>query len=303
MKKSSKRPLSSVKIFEKNAIIKVKVETDANQARKDVFTGNIDDYKLGLEIGKGSFAIVKQAIHKQTGEKFAIKVYDKNKLVDNARRGTVKREIQILRKLNSQYTIKLYEVIETTKYIFLVMELVHGVSLLSYLKSQPGKKISETECLNIFSQIINGISYLHNLYIVHRDLKLDNIIINTSSKQLKIIDYGFGCITTWTKELNFFCGTPSYMPPEIIQKRDYIGFYADIWSLGILFYAMLCGSFPFKALSEKDLYAKILKGQYKIPENISLEGSNLIKKLLILNPKHRMGVDEILDHNWFKVRV
>jgi serine/threonine protein kinase len=109
--------LSSIKLFEKNAIIQGKVETEANTQRKDVFTGNIEEYRLGSEIGKGSFATVKQAVHKQTGEKFAIKVYDKNKLVDSARRGTVKREIQILKKLNSKYTIKLYEVIETTKYV------------------------------------------------------------------------------------------------------------------------------------------------------------------------------------------
>jgi len=98
-------------------MIQEKVETEATKLRKEIFTGNIDEYKIGQEIGKGSFATVKQAVHKQTGEKFAIKIYEKNKLVDNARRATVKREIQILKKLNSKYTIKLYEVIETTKYV------------------------------------------------------------------------------------------------------------------------------------------------------------------------------------------
>jgi serine/threonine protein kinase len=103
------------------------------------------------------------------------------------------------------------------------MELVSGISLLAYLKSQPGKKIGEQECVFIYSQILKGMAYLHDLNIVHRDLKLDNLIIDVHTKHVKIIDYGFGCITTWTKELNFFCGTPSYMPPEIIQKKDYIG--------------------------------------------------------------------------------
>jgi len=103
------------------------------------------------------------------------------------------------------------------------MEFVKGISLLAYLKSQPGKKISEIECKHIFKQILNGMSYLHNLDICHRDLKLDNLIIDTNNKNVKIIDYGFGCITSWNKQLNFFCGTPSYMPPEIIQKKEYIG--------------------------------------------------------------------------------
>lgn len=225
------RPLSSVKIFEKNAIFKDKVETEATNKKSDIFKGSMEEYKLGIEIGKGSFATVKQAVHKQTGEKFAIKIYDKSKLVDSARRGTVKREIQILKKLNNKYTIKLYEVIETPKYvhfvlliqIFLVMEYVQGVSLLNFLKSQPGKKLSENDTLHVFTQILNGMNYLHNLNIIHRDLKLDNIIIEQSTKTIKIIDYGFGAITDWDKQLNFFCGTPSYMPPEIIQKKDYIG--------------------------------------------------------------------------------
>ena len=112
-----KRPLSSVKLFEKNAIIKNKVETDANIEQKDIFIGDIEQYRLEQEIGKGSFASVKKAIHKITGEKFAIKIYDKSRLVDSARRGTVKREIQILKKLNNKYTIKLYEVIENSKYV------------------------------------------------------------------------------------------------------------------------------------------------------------------------------------------
>jgi len=103
------------------------------------------------------------------------------------------------------------------------MEFVVGISLLAYLKSQTGKKLLENECKYIFKQIVNGISYIHKQNIIHRDIKLENIIIDTSNKLIKIIDYGFGCITSKSKLLNFFCGTPSYMPPEIVQKRDYIG--------------------------------------------------------------------------------
>lgn len=103
------------------------------------------------------------------------------------------------------------------------MEYVNGVSLLAYLKSLPNKKMPENECSFVFKQIVTGITYLHKINIIHRDIKLENIIINTTTKHIKIIDYGFGCITSKSKLLNFFCGTPSYMPPEIVQKRDYIG--------------------------------------------------------------------------------
>jgi MAP/microtubule affinity-regulating kinase len=125
------------------------------------------------------------------------------------------------------------------------MELIQGVSLLSYLKSKPNRKIDEEMCRQIFSQIIKGIDFLHSNNVYHRDIKLENIIIDDKN-QIKIIDFGFGTCNPKSKLLNFFCGTPSYMPPEIIQKKDYVGPCADIWSIGILLFTMLCGSFPFR---------------------------------------------------------
>ena len=104
----------------------------------------------------------------------------------------------------------------------LVMELVNGVSLLSYLKSKPDRKMEENECKIIFSQIVEAIAHCHSKHICHRDIKLENIIVD-ENKMVKVIDLGFGTCTTSNKLLNFFCGTPSYMPPEIVQKRDYVG--------------------------------------------------------------------------------
>lgn len=127
------------------------------------------------------------------------------------------------------------------------MELVEGESLLSYLKSQPERKLDENSTKNIFQQIISGMVYLHSKNIFHRDIKLENIIIQNKNL-IKIIDFGFGTCSPRNKLLNFFCGTPSYMPPEIILKKDYLGEYADIWSIGILLYTILCGAFPFRGI-------------------------------------------------------
>ena len=125
------------------------------------------------------------------------------------------------------------------------MELVSGISLLTYLKSMPNKRIEEKKCKEIYLQIINGITFCHSKNIYHRDIKLENLIVDENN-QIKIIDFGFSAISPKNKHLSFFCGTPSYMPPEIVQKKDYLGSNADIWSCGILLYAMLCGSFPFR---------------------------------------------------------
>jgi serine/threonine protein kinase len=176
------------------------------------------------------------------------------------------------------------------------MDLVTGVSLLNYLKIQQNRKLNESNCKIVFGQIVRGIAYCHFKNICHRDIKLENIIID-ESKKVKLIDFGFGTITANDKLLNFFCGTPSYMPPEIVQKKDYIGkrifIYkfkgknADVWSLGILLYTLLCGAFPFRALNEKELYNKIVKGIYNFPDHITSKAANLIQKILNLNPNER----------------
>jgi len=125
------------------------------------------------------------------------------------------------------------------------MELVEGESLLNFIKSRPDRKLDEIQTKSLFLQIIEGIFYLHSKNIFHRDIKLENIIIENKSL-IKIIDFGFGTWSPRNKFLNFFCGTPSYMPPEIILKKDYLGEFADIWSIGILLYTILCGAFPFR---------------------------------------------------------
>ena len=127
------------------------------------------------------------------------------------------------------------------------MELVEGNSMLPFLQSKPNRRIEEQLCKEIYLQILNGIEFIHSKNIYHRDIKLENLIIN-SNNTVKIIDFGFSARCPPNKTLNFFCGTPSYMPPEIVQKKEYIGSPVDIWSLGILLFTMLCGTFPFRVI-------------------------------------------------------
>ena len=135
--------------------------------------------------------------------------------------------------------------------------------------------------------------YLHSRNVTHRDIKLENIIIETKKNSIKLIDFGFCCCTSSDIKLKVFCGTPSYMCPEIVMKKEYIGPPTDIWAAGILLYAMLCGQFPFRGSSDKDLYKKIARGQFTFPEHVSREAISFINKMLVVNPASRFTAQQL----------
>lgn len=178
------------------------------------------------------------------------------------------------------------------------MEYVNGRSLSDLTKEYQLRRIPEAVCKQIFLQICKGINYLHNLHISHRDIKLENILLD-SSNTVKIIDFGFGVFSPVDGLQEFYCGTPNYMPPEIVLKTKYIGQYADLWSLGVLLFKLLCGEFPFRALSEKELYDIIKKGKYDLPNHLSEDAVNLIKGLLLMDPFNRNHCDIVIMHKWF----
>ena len=263
-----------------------------------IFNGKIESYILGKELGKGSYATVRLGIHKETKKKYAIKIYSKISLFDIQKRNIVKNEILILKNLDHENIMKMYEVIDTPKNLYLVLEYINGISLLQYIKQRNEHKIDEKICKNFFYQIVKGINYCHLKNICHRDIKLENILL-LENKKIKIIDFGFGIKSNNNTYHKFFCGTPSYMPPEIINKEKYIAQFSDIWSLGILLYTMLCGNFPFIANNENELFEKINQGYYQIPNYISDKGKKLLKKILVFKPKNRPSTEEILLDEWF----
>lgn len=177
------------------------------------------------------------------------------------------------------------------------MEEAKGISLLSYIKSLPNRKMTETTARKIFKQIIEALVYMHSRNIYHRDIKMENIILDNQLK-VKIIDLGFGVYSSNDRKMSFFCGTPSYMPPEMVLKKDYFGSAVDIWSIGIVLYVLLCGTFPFKGKNDKELFAKITKGVFTIPEGISLNAKLIVRSLLGVNPSERPKAEGILMHDW-----
>ena len=276
------------------------INTTINNRNKD---NKISHYEIGKVIGKGAYATVKICKNKITQEKFAMKIYEKKILNDNIKKKCILREIEILKKLNHPNIVKLYDTIISDKNILLIQELVNGISLRDFYNKEirNQKNISEKKykiLTLIFKQIFSAFDYIHKKNIFHRDIKLENILL-TKNYEIKIIDFGFGLYNPRNYLQKFFCGTPNYMAPEIIMKKEYECQKADMWSLGILLYKLFCADFPFKGKDEKDLYRHIIKGKYKIKEYVPDLIKIIIDKILRPKPYQRINCDQILQSHWF----
>ena len=276
------------------------INTTINNRNKD---NKISNYEIGKVIGKGAYASVKICKNKITQEKFAMKIYEKKILNDNIKKKCILREIEILKKLNHPNIVKLYDTIISDKNILLIQELVNGISLRDFYNKEirNQRNISEKKykiLTLIFKQIFSAFDYIHKKNIFHRDIKLENILL-TKNYEIKIIDFGFGLYNPRNYLQKFFCGTPNYMAPEIIMKKEYDGQKADMWSLGILLYKLFCADFPFKGKDEKDLYRHIIKGKYKIKEYVPDLIKIIIDKILRPKPYQRINCDQILQSHWF----
>ena len=261
-----------------------------------IFNGKIDDYLITKELGKGSYAVVKLATHKLTKNKYAIKIYSKQSLIDPQKRNTVKNEVNILKQIDNENVMKLYDVIDTPSNLYLVLEYINGINLLEIIKNEKYHFLKEQRAKKIFLQVVKGISYCHKKNIFHRDIKLENILV-LKDDTIKIIDFGFGIKCNKDTYQKLFCGTPSYMPPEIVKKEKYIACYSDIWSLGVLFYAMLFGIFPFKGKDDDELFEKIIEAKLSFPEynQINDKTKELFNKIFVINPNRRISLDDMIN--------
>ncbi|KAJ6247818.1 protein kinase [Anaeramoeba flamelloides] len=264
-----------------------------------MFTNRVNDYLLGQVIGKGNFGKVRLAKHIPTKEIVAMKIiYKKQNFLTEKTRSHLFREMKILQQLNHPNLIELYEIFEDDDNWYIVMEYIRGGELFDYVIKE--KKVQESIARKFFAQIVSGISYCHSKNIVHRDLKLENLLL-TNDQQIKIIDFGLSNFSKRDELLNTFCGSASYAAPEVIQGMDYDGLKSDVWSLGVLLFVLLVGKFPFGNQNIKILLLKIKAKRYYFPNYLSDSVINLIKNMLIIDPKRRYSISQVMEHDWFQL--
>lgn len=263
-------------------------------------TKQIGNYTLGIEIGSGAFGKVVLGTHILTGETVAIKILDKLILSQTPEDyELVHQEIAILKIVKHKNIAQLYEIMETPQNIYIIMEYCEGKDLMDYILLKT--RLGELESLKLFQQLINALLYLHSQNIAHRDIKIDNMLLD-NKKNLKLVDFGLSTKYTDDELLNQPCGTVVYAAPEVLEGKEYHGMLADVWSSGIVLYGMLSGYLPFCDQDDEVNKQNVLKGDIEIPEFFSPLVKDLLSHMLDMNPMTRYTLQDIQDHAWFNRR-
>lgn len=265
-------------------------------------TGQLPGYLLGHVIGEGGFCKVRAGIHQVTGAKTAVKLIDKARLVEPNDRRRVGREIRVLKRLAHEYIIRLFDVVDAPARIYVVMENADGGSLLDYVRS--AKRLPEAEASRFFFQMCQALDYCHANLVVHRDVKLENVLLDANNN-IKLIDFGLSAILAAGKRLRVHCGSPSYAAPEIVGRKVYDGPPVDVWSMGVVLFAMVTGYLPFHAHNnnKQELCQKILRGCFTLPDFVSHDAKELICAVLRVDPDKRATIPRCYDSRWLRAAV
>ncbi|EIW69671.1 hypothetical protein TREMEDRAFT_30370 [Tremella mesenterica DSM 1558] len=271
----------------------------------------IGPWNIGRTIGKGACGTVKIAKHQRTGVYAAVKIIQKTKVTSKGQPEMsstatdqpvlgIEREIVIMKLLEHPNVMGLYDVWETSKELFLILEYVEGGELFDYLVSKG--RLHPDEASHYFQQIISAVDYCHRFNICHRDLKPENILLD-ANRNVKIADFGMAALEYKGKMLETSCGSPHYASPEIVSGHQYHGAASDIWSCGIILFALLTGRLPFDDENIRILLGKVKNGRYSLPEDMVSDAKNLIVRMLVTEPERRISMRDIINHPFCRRRV
>lgn len=256
----------------------------------------IGEYKVGALLGTGSFSKVRQLEDPQ-GKIWAVKIIDKRRLKKECMEDQMLREIAIMKKLRHRNVVEMKDVLQSNNHYFIVLELVTGGELFD--KIVAAKRFDENTARKYFHQLIAGMYFCHTWGYAHRDLKPENLLLDVNDT-LKISDFGLSNLQQDVL-LQTVCGTPNYVAPEVLMERGYNGLSADIWSCGVILYVMLAGRLPFDDRNMNTLLGKIERGEYQMIRHISHSAKDLISRMMVVDPRKRITIEDIIKHPWFQV--
>ena len=277
------------------------VETPLEIEEHIIGSDKIIKYERGKFLGKGGFAKCYEMKRVDTGKIFAAKVFDKKGLSNGRSRKKLINEIKLHKKLHHLNIVNFEHFFEDKENVYILLELCSNQTLNEMVKRRKRLKEIEVQCYSL--QIIRALKYIHNHRIIHRDLKLGNLFL-TSKLELKLGDFGLAAKLEYDgQKRKTVCGTPNYIAPEILEKKNGHSYEVDIWSLGVVMYTMLFGRPPFETADVKLTYKRIKMNSYKFPENIKVDerAKKLIESILVLDPAKRPSLDEIAQHDFFKI--
>jgi 5'-AMP-activated protein kinase catalytic alpha subunit len=258
----------------------------------------VGKYRVGRQLGAGAFGQVRLCTHLDTGQEYAVKIMELNRVKELGMSVNVRREISIMKKLDHPNVIKLIEVLKSDTHIFIVCELATGGDLFDKIVEQD--LFDEETTRMYFTQILDAAEYCHSKGICHRDLKPENVLL-ASDGSVRITDFGFSrafldhdtVLQVYTR-----CGTPNYIAPEVLSGRAYNPMAADVWSAGVVLFVMLAGYLPFDEPELETLYRKIKRGSFKFPRHIRPLARDLLLGILTINPANRLTIGQIRAHSW-----
>jgi len=259
----------------------------------------MNKYEFGRKLGQGNFAKVYHARDLRTGDSVAIKVIDKEKVLKVEVRVQIMREISIMRKVKHPNVLCLYEVLATKTKIYLVLEYANGGDLSEKIENV---RINENQARKYFQQLISALDFCHKKGVYHRDLKPENLLLDENGV-LKIADFGLSTFVESHRRnimLQTICGTPNYVAPEVVLRKGYYGEKADVWSSGVILFALLARDLPFYDLCKRKMYRNIIERKYNYPSWFSIDVKRLLSKILNPDPSARISTAKIMENPWFR---
>ncbi|XP_048014725.1 serine/threonine-protein kinase BRSK2 isoform X1 [Megalobrama amblycephala] len=255
----------------------------------------VGPYRLEKTLGKGQTGLVKLGVHCVTCQKVAIKIVNREKLSESVLM-KVEREIAILKLIEHPHVLKLHDVYENKKYLYLVLEHVSGGELFDYLVKKG--RLTPKEARKFFRQIISALDFCHSHSICHRDLKPENLLLDEKNN-IRIADFGMASLQVGDSLLETSCGSPHYACPEVIRGEKYDGRKADVWSCGVILFALLVGALPFDDDNLRNLLEKVKLGVFHMPHFIPPDCQNLLRGMIEVEAGKRLTLELIQKHTWY----